>query len=385
MEDRAPFGPEAIRNDTTGITYLTTKAWSYTPTEQVMGEPLWARLTTYPGGGYLAKMDINRAISTRIINELKDNLWLDRQTRSVLLEFSVYNPNVQLFVFVTAALEVPHTGGVVKYVDIQIMRAYSLGFFTLFSYFCLMVVGIYSLVSLVDAIRDIVKQRSQYFKNAKNMITILTVLLVISMETVFVIRMVTMTGVLKKMNEDLNEYVPFRKVALYDFTYKSLVAFVATLCILKFILLLKLNQRIGELIGFLSSALMPLSSFFMVATVLLMAFTCLMHYWYREDIYEMRSPISTMSALLSIALGDFVSENFVQSDPVCSWFIFCIYMFTMNIMLLNILTTILMDSKASYHEAKQFHYDDHKLADLMIKNIFGGLNATVRAEASYES
>ena len=38
-----------------------------------------------------------RADALEIIDEMKQNLWLDRGTRAVFIDFTVYNANINLF------------------------------------------------------------------------------------------------------------------------------------------------------------------------------------------------------------------------------------------------------------------------------------------------
>lgn len=53
---------------------------------------------TYGRGGYVLDLTLDRATSLQRIQELKNNLWIDRGTRAVIVDFTVYNPNVNLFV-----------------------------------------------------------------------------------------------------------------------------------------------------------------------------------------------------------------------------------------------------------------------------------------------
>jgi len=46
------------------------------------------------------------------VSMLRQLSWLDKQTRAVIIQMSLYNPNVNLFVFVTILAEFLPTGGV---------------------------------------------------------------------------------------------------------------------------------------------------------------------------------------------------------------------------------------------------------------------------------
>ena len=50
--------------------------------------------------------------SKSILGELKKWLWIDRGTRAVLIDFTVYNANINLFCIIQLMAEFPATGGV---------------------------------------------------------------------------------------------------------------------------------------------------------------------------------------------------------------------------------------------------------------------------------
>ena len=376
-ESAAPFGPEVIRNDSRGLQFRTSAAWTHTPSSAIRGESLWAKLSTYSGGGYLAKLDLNRNISIGILNELKANLWLDRHTRAVFLEFSVYNPNIQLFAFVTLGAETPPSGGIMHYTTVQVLRAYSIGFFSVFNYLCIFGLGIYCIVMAVFEIMGIFKKRRQYFTVAKHWLNWTLMILIIISITTFSLRMSLMSSVLAEMKQNLNEYVQFRRVAMYDDFFKGALAFLCTLGVLKLLILLKLNKRIGELLGMLRNASEPIASFVVAGFIILMAFTSITHTWYITHFEGYSTVQSSLSSLVSISLGDFSAEDYVKVDPNFAAFIFSIFNVTLNIVMLNVLCTILMDAQKSFREDATCHYDDHLLAELLVEKIFSGVKKGV--------
>jgi len=47
------------------------------------------------------------------LNDLNANLWLDRGTRVVFLDFTVYNANINLFCQIRLTVEFPASGGAI--------------------------------------------------------------------------------------------------------------------------------------------------------------------------------------------------------------------------------------------------------------------------------
>ena len=67
---------------------------------------------SYSGNGYVYEFrgrltDLQSNLST--LHQLR---WIDNQTRAVIIQFTLYNPNVQLFTAVTLLMELLSTGGI---------------------------------------------------------------------------------------------------------------------------------------------------------------------------------------------------------------------------------------------------------------------------------
>lgn len=72
-------------------------SWSYHTEKQIKGSSHWGLLTTYSGAGYYQDLSRTKQESTTLLKDLVDNLWLDRGTRVVFIDFSTYNANINMF------------------------------------------------------------------------------------------------------------------------------------------------------------------------------------------------------------------------------------------------------------------------------------------------
>ena len=79
-------------------------SWTYQTSEELDGSSHWGLLSTYGGGGSVQNLASNKKASVEIIESLKGNLWLDRGTRAVFIDFTVYNANINLFCVVRYCL-----------------------------------------------------------------------------------------------------------------------------------------------------------------------------------------------------------------------------------------------------------------------------------------
>ena len=82
------------------IILLSLHSWEYSTEDELDGSSHWGKMTTYGGGGFYVDLTKRRASSEAIVNDLRENLWLDRGTRATFIDFSVYNANINLFCIV---------------------------------------------------------------------------------------------------------------------------------------------------------------------------------------------------------------------------------------------------------------------------------------------
>ena len=71
-----------------------------------------AAIRSYGGGGYVLKLTGTMNNLNTSIQTLKEDPWTDNRTRALILEFSVYNAQTNLFAMVTCVAE--FAGGGIK-------------------------------------------------------------------------------------------------------------------------------------------------------------------------------------------------------------------------------------------------------------------------------
>lgn len=74
--------------------------WSYTKESDLGSHRYTTDIATYGGGGYYFDLNTTYPLSKEGIEKLKDNIWLDRGTRVLFIDFTTYNANVNLFCIV---------------------------------------------------------------------------------------------------------------------------------------------------------------------------------------------------------------------------------------------------------------------------------------------
>lgn len=107
-EDQNPFGIHAEYNSSNG-----ENPFRYSSSDIVKASIISGKFSTYGRGGYVRTLGSKYSGSKKIMENLKDNNWVDRGTRVVFLDFTVYNANINLFCLIRLITEFPATGGAI--------------------------------------------------------------------------------------------------------------------------------------------------------------------------------------------------------------------------------------------------------------------------------
>ncbi|MEQ2196305.1 TRP-like ion channel Pkd2 [Xenoophorus captivus] len=139
------------------------------------------QVSKYGGGGYYQDLSRTKEESANHLQFLKDNLWLDRGTRAVFLDFSVYNGNINLFCIarlvsgsVRLLVEFPATGGTVTSWHFQTVRL--IRYVSSWDYFvgvCEVAFCLFILYYVVEEVLEIHIHRLHYFKSMWNCLDVL--------------------------------------------------------------------------------------------------------------------------------------------------------------------------------------------------------------------
>ncbi len=365
-EDQQPYGPEEAHDEFEYYKYYSHAAWQYRSAGQLSGVPVWGKLTTYSGGGFVARLDWNKNVTFAIAQELKEYGWIDRQTRAVFVEFTIYNPNANLFAFVSLLAEFPKTGGVVHYPTIQIMKAYALDMMTVVYAGCGFILIVYLAAFIILFIKGLFVDKCHYFTSIAHWLNICIIICIMTMAITFFMRKISLDKALNKMKADKNTYVQFRKVMTYDDSYKYGIAFLNMFAVLKCIFMLRLNTRIAKLLSTLQLAWKTLKSWLLIFLLIYIAFISWFHLTYMCHFEMYSSFLYTTESLLGISLGDMDIGTLNEVFPILTPIIFIIYSFIVVTILFDILIILIMEAHYLVETKPHFWDSESHLVDVLL-------------------
>lgn len=126
LEDRS-----YIKNET---------GFAWTEIKSFAKNPMWGQISTYSGeGGYIVDLGLSKSKARAMVAGLKKNLWIDRGTRVVFIDFTTYNPNINLFVVTKLIAEFPATGGLITSWQFRTLNLLESGRQATIAYICFII------------------------------------------------------------------------------------------------------------------------------------------------------------------------------------------------------------------------------------------------------
>jgi len=338
VEERNPFG---LMNGT---------AWTYSTEDELDGSSHWGRLTTYGGGGYYEDLDHYKASSVSKIDTLKDNLWLDRGTRVVFVDFTVYNANINLFCVVRLVAEFPATGGAIPQWDFRTVKL--LRYVNAFDYFIMACEGIFCLFIayyVVEEILEIKLNKCSYFKSVWNCLDLLVIGLSIVSITFNLYRTREVDNMLEDLLADPDKYADFEYLSYWQTMYNSMLAVLVFFAWIKVFKYISFNKTMTQLSSTLSRCGKDLMGFSIMFLIVFFAYAQLGYLIFGTQIHDFKSFGDSIFTLFRIILGDFDFHELEQANRIMGPIFFCTYVFFVFFVLLNMFLAIINDT---YSEVK---------------------------------
>lgn len=355
-EDKAPFG---LKNGT---------AWLYS-TESSLGESsYWGQVSTYGGGGYYQDLSRTQESSANQLQELKNNLWLDRGTRAVFLDFSVYNGNVNLFCIVRLLAEFPATGGAVTSWQFQTVRL--IRYVSSWDYFvgmCEVAFCFFVLYYLVEEVLEIRLHRLRYFKSLWNCLDVLIVALSVPAIIMNICRTSAVSRRLHFLLENHSKYPNFEPLARLQVNFNNLAAVIVFLAWVKLFKFINFNKTMNQLSTTMSRCAKDLVGFAIMFFIVFLAYAQLAYLVFGTQVDDFSTFQACIFTQFRIILGDFDFSEIEEADSVLGPIYFTTFVFFIFMILLNMFLAIINDTYSEVKADMAQQRSEMEITDLIKK------------------
>ena len=324
--EKLQFGPGWSSNQTAvslsaaSFSPNILKAFSYQDSSVYNNYPYVGTYSTYYGGGYVYELlgASNQTDLTNDFDSLEQNMWIDRQTRAILLEFPLFNPHVSLFAYCSVLFEILPSGTIIKSARFSTMNL--LSFSASMASFSIMCAVIYLCVVFVmfcNEIRKIYKLKKQYFTEFWSYIDWMIIAFSWAAFSIYLYRLWATDSALdtfKSLSKtgQARKYVNLQNVANWNEVLDILFGFLCAISTIKFFQVLEFSKTISLLSKTLKRAGPEIFNFMFIFLIAWMAFVQVMYLIFSEKLPQFRTIPKTMSAAFQNLLGKFDVMSLVK-------------------------------------------------------------------------
>ena len=352
-----------------GSSVLCPENWEYNADRRFGGFDSWGRFAVYSGGGYVANLGYNKLTAKRIINDLKENHWVDRQTRAVLVEFSLYNPPSNLLAVMTYYFEVLPSGfaGTFKSYGILPLSATNSLAHSTYLLFVLLF-GILLVCFFVVQCIKLCRQKCSYFKSMWNLLDMLQILTASSAMLLQWMRTKVATKTFEKLKN--NPYLPVsfhRVLLLFEFEEVAIcvTTVIATLRLLK---CFYFNPKIIVFTLTLRRLFKPIVSFFIVFLIAAMAHALLGFIAFGSSVEMFAQVHDGISFQFLMLLGQpFPVDKLKETNPIIGSLFFFTFFCSTSVIILNMFLAVINEYYTTSNADREG--EDYELAQFIIQRI----------------
>ncbi|NXU48707.1 PK2L1 protein, partial [Turnix velox] len=353
-EERVSFG---LMNGT---------AWRYHSEAELDGSSHWGRLTSYSGGGYYIDLKLTREESAEALQVLKENLWLDRGTRVVFIDFSVYNANINLFCVLRLVVEFPATGGAIPSWQIRTVKL--IRYVSTWDFFivaCEVVFCVFIFYYVVEEILELRIHQLHYFTSIWNVLDVVVILLSMVAIGFHIFRTMEVNRLLGELLRHPDTYPDFEFLAFWQTQYNNMNAvnlFFAWIKIFKYI---SFNKTMTQLSSTLARCAKDILGFAIMFFIVFFAYAQLGYLLFGTQVENFSTFVKCIFTQFRIILGDFDYNSIDNANRVLGPIYFVTYVFFVFFVLLNMFLAIINDTYSEVKEELASQKDELQLSDIL--------------------
>nr|XP_023493010.1 polycystic kidney disease protein 1-like 3 isoform X3 [Equus caballus] len=317
--------------------------WHYQNQETLGGYPIQGEFATYSGGGYVVRLGRNSSTANRVLQHLEQSRWLDRCTRSLFVEFVVFNANVNLFCVVTLILESNNMGAFFTSVRLDTLRSLQ----TSKKDFAWSVVSqvIYYLLVCYYAFmqgRRLKQHRWRCFTRKRNILDMSIILISFVVLGLDVKLIALHKKNMAQYRYDRDRFISFNKAVKLNSTVIHLMGFLVLLATVQLWNLLHHNPRLQVIGRTLSKAWDEVVGFLLVILILLTGYAIAFNLLFGWSISDYRTFFSSAVTTVGLLMGISHHKEVIALDPVLGFFLILTSVILMVLVIINLFVSAIL-------------------------------------------
>ncbi|GMR47701.1 hypothetical protein PMAYCL1PPCAC_17896, partial [Pristionchus mayeri] len=340
---------------TTKNSNFTRQEYTYRSAKELEGSMIIGNMDYYTGGGYAWDIVGTASDLTNQMKRMEREGWVDENTRAIIIEFSMYNAQVNYFAVIQLLIEKPPDGALypsayietvrlMKYVgdDGNYVRAFEALYVAFTISNCLGEIYELSRIGL-----------EVYFTTFWNILGFLVVTCSAFSLYAYGLRYVAMEEAMARFKAtNGNTYIRLDSQRDLELYFTWLIGFVVFAVSIKMIRILKFNRRISVLAMTLERSASSMAGFAIVYLLINLAFDSALYTLLFSKLLNYRHFLAVTEATTASLLGKFSVTDVLAASTLGSM-MFMVFMMTGTIVLVNMFVMIVM------HQFEAVRNDKH--------------------------
>ncbi|XP_073985948.1 polycystin-2-like isoform X2 [Rhodnius prolixus] len=326
-EDKKSFGPSE------------NKEWSWRKTDQVLY--YFGKMAMYSPHGYYTQIPSHYDAAKVLLADLEKRRWIDRATRAVFIDFTVYSPDVDLFSAVKLVMELPPSGGV-----FPSSRCYSMKLISpedwmdLFKKptvlkFLYLIVGVlfaaFILYFTLIVLWDVCYFGCSYLLTFWGFLDVSILFLIFGTLAMFCAKESYSKNVFSKLAEgaEKDKHMSSDIMIAISTVYSALLGILVILCWIKLLKFFAMFTRVSMMFTAVHQTSKELKTLLFMGSILMFGFAVCGHLFFGLQVEEFSSIGNSLFSVLSMSLGGLhFYESMNVGRPILAPLFLLFFMFT---------------------------------------------------------
>jgi hypothetical protein len=321
--------------------------WRYQTSWELDGIPFWGHKAIYSGGGFTADLGYEMWQADDVVSTLKKYNWVDEFTRAVLVEFTIFDAQVNLFSTVTYVVEITGAGSGSSFVKVDTFRLYlHVGPSKMLLIFCEVLSIVICLILTFYTCKRVKREGFKYFKSKWNLIEAAQLGLCYAAVGLFIVRLTYTAKTIRKLQENPFLFVNFQYIAKWNEVNVYIIGIIVFIATMKFLRLMGFNRHIAILSRTISSCIKDVAIIGFQALLVFIAFSVVAYVTFGTKLEDFSTYVLTLQSQLTLMLGKGYFSDMSDADPIMGPLYFSFYVIAMIFFLLNMFIAVISDTYA---------------------------------------
>ena len=345
------------------------EAFNYTKSSVLKDSIYFGQYSQYTGGGYVFNMKNDLEGLINDLNTLQKLSWIDKRTRAIFIEFSLYNPNLNLFSFSEMLFEIISSGNVLPSATFISTNFWSPSREVTVTG-CLIAYMIVIVILMTNEMNNIKKKAFRYFVEFWSLVDLTLFACSWAALAIYLYKLYALHYLLNEIQENsIQSYINMSSLSNQNETLGILFSFCSFIATIKMIKLLRFDNDLLFLIEVVQRSFSKFLSFSIAILIIWLAYLQLMYLIYNQYSFKFKNFVKAMesSVLLLIGPGISTAKDLLIMNYTLGAILFSTYTVVMMLFLFNIMIIIIEKAFHSVKEEKKLKNTNDSLFQHFIR------------------